>query len=180
MALKIGGKVIDGPKEGLLVLPRHNGDIAFKFVAILDDEEFQKLCPRPQAPKSMKPGVGIIENTEDPKYKAALEKRGEQRSDWFFIKSIEPSGIEWNNVRLDDCNTWALWREELKEAGFSLQERDRIYLTFLETNTVSDGMVDEARARFLASQQAKALAEASSQATELPSSASGEPASAGA
>lgn len=179
MALKIGGKVIDGPKQGLLVLPRPDGDIAFKFIAVLDDEEFQKLCPRPNPPKTMKPGVGIIENTEDPKYKAALEARGEFRSDWFFLKSSEPSGIEWNTVKMDDCNTWAKWREELKEAGFNMQERDRIYVTFLETNTVSDSMVDEARARFLASQQAKALGEVSSLITVLPSSESGVPVNAG-
>lgn len=179
MALKIGGKVIDGPKEGLMVLPRTNGDIAFKFVAILDDEEFQKLCPYPQAPKSMKPGVGIIENTEDPKYKAALSARGEQRANWFFLKSIEPTGIEWNQVKLDDCTTWHLWREELKEAGFNPQERDRIYVTFLETNTVSDDMVNEARARFLALQQAKALDAALSPITELQSLESGKPASDG-
>ena len=179
MALKIGGKVINGPKEALLVLPRPDGDIPFKFVAVLDDEEFNKLCPRPTAPKSMKPGVGIVENTEDPKYKAAIEARGEQRADWFFLKSIEPSAIEWNKVKLDDCNTWKLWREELKEAGFNMQERDRIYVTFLETNSVSDSMVDEARARFLASQQAKASVEASSLTTVLPTTESGVPASVG-
>lgn len=173
MALKIAGKVIDGPKEALLVLPRQDGDIAFKFIAVLDDDEFQKLCPRPQPPKVMKPGVGIIENVEDPKYKEALNQRGELRSDWFFLKSIAPSSVEWNKVKLEDCNTWALWREELKEAGFNMQERDRIYVTFLETNTVSDGMLDEARARFLASQQAKALAEVLSQTTEKQSSESG-------
>ncbi len=179
MALRIGGKVINGPKEALLVLPRPDGDIPFKFVAVLDDEEFTKLCPRPTPPKSMKPGVGIIENTEDPKYKAALEARGEQRADWFFLKSIEASAIEWNQVKLDDCNTWKFWRDELKEAGFNMQERDRIYVTFLETNSVSDSMVDEARARFLASQQAKASDALSSQDTVLPSTASGEPANAG-
>lgn len=178
--MKIAGKVINGPKEGLLVLPRHDGDIAFKFIAVLDDEDFQKLCPRPQPPKSMKPGIGIVENVEDPKYKAAVDARGEMRGDWFFLQSIKPSDIEWTKVKLDDPTTWALWREELKEAGFNMQERDRIYVTFLETNTVSDGMVDEARARFLASQQAKALADPSSLTTGLPSSESGVPASDGA
>jgi hypothetical protein len=177
--MKIAGKVINGPKEALLVLPRQDGDIAFRFVAVLDDDDFQKLCPRPTPPKSMKPGVGIIENVEDPKYKAAVEERGELRSDWFFLQSIKPSEIEWEMVKLDDPSTWKLWREELKKAGFNMQERDRIYVTFLETNTVSDGMVDEARARFLASQQAKALAEVSSQTTGQPSSESGVPANVG-
>lgn len=179
MALKIGGKIVDGPKQALLVLPRPDGDIPFKFVAVLDDEEFIKLCPRPVAPKSMKPGIGIIENTEDPKYKAAVEARGEQRADWFFLKSIEPSAIEWNKVKMEDCTTWANWREELKEAGFNMQERDRIYVTFLETNSVSDSMVDEARARFLASQQAKASVDPLSLTTVLLSSESGKPASDG-
>ena len=159
MPLKIGGKVIDGPKKILLVLPRQDGDIPFEFVAVTDAEPFEKLYPKPKAPRKSVTGVGIVENLEDPKYIEQLEKRGEARQNWFFLESIKPSQIEWVTVDLGNCETWGNWRNDLKDAGFSEQERDRIWVTFLQTNVVSDYMVEEARSRFLAIRQAKLSAE---------------------
>lgn len=179
MALKIKGRVVDGPKVTFIVIPRQDGDIPFTFVSIQNDDDFDKLCPIPKAPRTQKTGVGIIENTEDPGYKKKLEARGNKRADWFFLNSIKPSEIEWTKVKLDDPETWHLWREELKEAGFSTAEQDYIYDSFLKTNTLSQAMVDEARLRFLASQALAQLDAASYQASEQESSASGSPASDG-
>jgi hypothetical protein len=155
MPLKIGGVEIKGPKTALLVIPRENQDIALKFVAVTDDAEYDLLVPMPIPPKVMKVGVGTIENYEDTNYKAALKRRGEYREDWYFLESIKPSKIEWETVKAENPETWKNWREEFKTAGFSVLEINTIYATFLETNVLSDKMLDEARLRFLASQQAE-------------------------
>lgn len=180
MPIRIGGKTIDGPKQILLVLPRGDqGDIVFKFVAVLDTTDFDKLYPEPKPPTTMKVGVGLIENVEDPKYKAALEKRGQMRHDWFFLQSIKPSDIEWERVKLDDPTTWGLWEEELKEAGFSVSEVTRIRNTFLECNLVTDQMVSEARLRFLHGLAEARLAELPYPTSAQANTATGSPANDG-
>jgi hypothetical protein len=178
--LRIGGKTIDGPKQILLVLPRGDqGDVVFKFTAVLDTADFDKLCPEPKAPTTMKVGIGLIENVEDPKYKAALEKRGQLRHDWFFLQSVKPSDIEWTRIKMDDPSTWNLWETELKDAGFSVSEVSRIRNTFLECNIVSDEMVAEARLRFLHGLAEVALAKQPSLTSALENTDTGEPANAG-
>lgn len=179
MALKIAGKVIEGPKATFIVVPRQDGGIPFRFISVQNDDDFDKLCPMPKPPRVKRTGVGIVENTEDSGYKAKLEARGSKRADWFFLTSSKPSNIEWETVKADDPETWHLWRKELEDAGFSLAERDVIYNAFLETNTLTQGMVDEARLRFLASVAVAQLDEASFQASALENTESGLPASDG-
>lgn len=180
MALRIKGRVVDGPKMTFIVIPRQDGDIPFTFVSIQNDDDFDKLCPMPKPPRTHKTGVGVVENTEDENFKKKLQAHGSLRADWFFLNSIRPSEIEWEKVKLNEPETWKLWREELTEAGFSVAERDAIYKAFLETNTLTQAMVDEARLRFLASQALAQLDAASSQVSEPVNTESGSPANDGA
>lgn len=180
MAITIGGKVVDGPKQVIIALPRGDqGDIGFIFIAVLDDSEFEKLCPVPKPPVSIKTGVGRIENVEDPGYRAAVERRGSFKADWFFLNSIRPSQIEWQTVKMNDMHTWENWRKELRDSGFSVAECNRLWETFLDVNTVSDQMVQEARLRFLVSQAADSLAKLQPQISEHQNTESGELASVG-
>lgn len=151
MPLKIGGKIISGPKTTLLVVPREDGDIAFRFIAVTDDSTFDQVYPRPKPPRSMKVGVGIIEKTDDPGYINALEKREASRTDWFFLESIKPSAVEWATVDYKNPETWKNWRQDLKDAGFSVPEVNLIFNAFIEANMLTDDMLKEARERFLAS-----------------------------
>jgi hypothetical protein len=153
--MKIGGRAIDcGPKTIEIFIPRGEfGDIQFKFIGVIDDDEFDKLYPIPEPPRSMKVGVGTVMNVEDPTYKAQLANRGAARQDWFFLKSIAPSNIEWDTVKLEDFSTWGNWREDLKKAGFSVSEISTLYNAFAEANVITDSMIKEARQRFLAFQQ---------------------------
>jgi hypothetical protein len=159
MALKIGGRTIDGPKRKTLVLPRDDGDIVFHFVAVNDDAEFEILCHHPKAPRLWRAGEGNISDTKDANYLKQVEIFTEQRANWYFLKSIETSNIEWTTVKLDDPTTWHLWRDEMKNAGFSVNEVNTIFQAFLDTNVVTDTMLKEARNRFLAEQAAKELSE---------------------
>lgn len=152
MPLKIGGKIISGPKSNLLVIPRQDGDIAFRFIAVTDDSQFDLVYPRPKPPRSMRVGVGIVEKTDDPGYLGQLELREASRTDWFFLESIKPSAIEWETVDYKIPSTWKNWRQDLKSAGFSIPEINLIFSTFVDTNMLTEEMLKEARERFLASQ----------------------------
>jgi hypothetical protein len=156
--MKIGGKSPNGPKIIELYIPRTDDVILFKFVGVTDDSEFHKLYPEPSPPKTMKVGIGIVENVEDANFKEQLLKREIAKKDWFFLKSVSPSNIEWDTVKLDDFETWGNWKIDLKNAGFSVPEVNTIYAKFWEANTLSEDMLAEARQRFLASQQEVQLA----------------------
>lgn len=153
MPLKIGGIEIAGPKTKLLVIPRDGFDIPFKFVAVTDDTLFETLCPPIEVPKVLKPGQGKVEDPSNLGYQAKVVERGNRRESWYVIQSLRPSNIEWVTVKADDPSTWTNWRQDLRDAGFSVLEINTLYATFLETNMVTDEMLSEARNRFLASQQ---------------------------
>lgn len=153
MPLVIGGKLADGPKKKLLVIPRDSGDIVFHFVAIIDDDAFDALVPAPIAPRMFVTKLQqTINNIEDPDYKQRMVDRFAIRQDWFFLNSVAPSNIEWERVKLEDPSTYSHWRGELKDAGFSINEVNTIWGTFMECNVLSEDMMNEARNRFLASQ----------------------------
>lgn len=155
--MKVNGTVLDKPKEILLVLPREPKDLIFKFRAVVDYSEFEKLCPMPTPPKLKKPG-GVVElNMNDEVYKAAVSNYAERQTHYQFLKSISATeGLEWSKVKMDDPNTWQYWRDEIREAGFSMGEQNAIWSHFVRANNLSQELIDEARTRFLASQQVEA------------------------
>lgn len=174
--MKIGGRLIDGPKKVTLVLPRDEGDIVFNFVAVVDDSEFEKRFPVPEPPKVWKVKEQLhFFNTDDPSYKAQIRERIKIKNAWVFLESIKGSNIEWDLVKPDDPSTWDLWDKDLKQAGFSINEVNTIYEYFTRANMVTEGMLDEARNRFLASRAPVPPAVPSSTSTALPSTGTGEP-----
>lgn len=153
MPLVIGGKVAEGPKKKLLVIPRDTGDFDFHFVAVIDDDAFDSIMPPPIPPRTFVTKLQrTVDNVEDENYKRQVQDRLSIRQDWIFLKSIEPSSIKWEQVRFEDPSTYFFWRKELKDAGFSINEVNTIWNTFLECNVLSESMLDEARNRFLACQ----------------------------
>lgn len=154
MSLKIGGRTVEGPKQGLLVLPRDDGDIVFRFIGITDDSEFEKICPAPKPPriKDIKKGQ-TYDNVEDPNFKKKREEWANIKMAWYFLKSSAPSNIEWPSVNMEDSSTYQNYKKDLVEAGFTVGEVNTIYGKFIEVNMVTDDMLTEARNRFLASQE---------------------------
>lgn len=151
--MKVGGVPIDGPKQVILVLPREKGDLVFKFIAVSDDEEFDKLFPAPEPPKTfLTEKQATVSDFNDADYKRRTVEHRKARNAWVFLKSIEPSNIEWDTVKMNDPNTFDLWDKDFRKAGLSINEINRIWAAFNEANIVSDEMLDEARSRFLASQ----------------------------
>lgn len=179
--MKLHGVKISGPNVETIIIPRGDGaPIVLKAQAVLDMDEFNRLCPMPEAPMKMIKGGARVPNTEDPHFLAAAEDVGKKRIAFMLVKSLEVTpGLEWDTVKLNEPSTWLNYNEELKESGFSDVEVNRIIAGVMAANCLSDDKIDEARQRFLASEEALA-ATSLSQTAELSSGQSGLPASASA
>lgn len=151
--MKIGGVEVQGPCEEVLVLPRLTGDIAFRARAVLDMDMFNKLVPEPQAP-GIRTKDGFRPNVKDENYMKMLEHYAEQKLSYIIIKSLEPSEIEWDKVKLEDPGTWHGWTEELKTAGISDIECNRIVGCVMMANSLDEAKLRQARENFLRGQEA--------------------------
>jgi hypothetical protein len=151
--MKIAGKQLRGPNVEVLVIPRSAGDIVFKCQAVLDEDEFNKLCPLPKPPEVIRPGGVKSFDVTDPDFQKLLGEWGEQKTHWLVLKSLEATpDLEWENVKMGDPSTWKNYQEELKSAGFSSPEISRIVRLVSSANGLDQRKIDEATERFLAGQ----------------------------
>jgi len=172
--MKIGGKEIGGLHEELLVLPRGEDQVVFKARAVADMDEFEKICPEPKAPGRLTKD-GFVPNTKDENYKKMVDHYGDQRLAYMCILSLEPSDIEWEKVDIANPKTWRHWKEELKAAGITEIETNRIVQTVMRANSLDEAKLDEARATFVRGLEEQAEASSGLQA-EPETTPSGEPA----
>lgn len=151
MGLKIGGVVVAGPAEEVLVLPRPlTGDIVIKARAVLDMSLFDALCPAPKPPAILRRGNTQHEgNFEDAGYLALLDKHSQMRFAFICVQSLKPSEIEWQTVKDDSPSSWKNWITEMAEAGVSSLEIQRIVNCVLQANSLDDSKLKEARELFL-------------------------------
>ena len=162
------------PKEEILVLPRGDQQIVFRAVGLPDYEEFQKLCPEPKPPGKLTKD-GWVPNEDDANYKSLQESHGKKRLAWMVVTSLEPSQIEWDSVDPANPSTWTNWETDMKEAGLSQVECNRVMGLVLQANCLDEEKLKKARAVFQLGQQ---LTNASSgRPGEPESTPSGEPAS---
>jgi hypothetical protein len=111
-------------------------------------KEFEEACPIPKPPtKTTKDGIEPIVN--DPTYKLNLEKYAERRMSYTVLKSLEPSEIEWETVFMDNPKTWPNWETELRAAGFSDIEVQRMTMCVLQANSLDESKLKAAREVFL-------------------------------
>jgi hypothetical protein len=61
------------------------------------------------------------------------------------IRSLLPSQIEWDTVQLDNPSTWANWDSDLKSAGLSEMECNRVLALVLEANCLDEAKLRKAR-----------------------------------
>jgi hypothetical protein len=150
MALRIGGQEISGPSEQVLVIPRANGpDIIITARAVLSMEDFDRFVPQPQAKRAWVKGKGNVLMTDDPGFVKEMETYGEKRFAFMAVKSLEPSEIEWQTVKMEDPSTWVNWTKELQDAGLSEVEVQRIVVCVMQANSLDESKLEEARAAFL-------------------------------
>lgn len=147
--MKIGGQeIVDKFPEDILVLPRLTGDIVFRARGVQDMEEFKKMVPEPICPVLLKKGKKV-EDADDPNYLEAVKSYGEKRFAYLVIKSLEPSDIVWDTVDFGKPSTWSGWSEELRKAGLSDIECNRIIALVLNANSLNEARMKEAREAFL-------------------------------
>ena len=66
-----------------------------------DMDEFSKLCPDPKPPV-MLTRQGQKANLNDVGYQQREAEQAKRRWAYIVVKSLEPSQIEWDTVKLDD------------------------------------------------------------------------------
>ncbi len=149
--MKIGGIEAKGPHEELLVLPRGENDLIIRARAVLDMDEFDTICPEPKAP-GRRTKDGWIPNVEDPTYKEIMGGYQSQRLAYMVLRSLEPSLIEWETVKMDDPRTWVNYITDLKNGGLSNVEINRIIVCVMQANALDEKKLEEARKVFLLGQ----------------------------
>ena len=172
--MRIGGLEVKGLNEVILVLPRTQGDIVIKTRAIPSYEEFDKLCPEPKMPVVIT-REGTKNDDMNVDYLKAIARREELRIAYIYVKSLEPSEIEWDTVKLETPSTWPNFRKDFEGAGLSPVEINRIWGAVSEANCLSEDKLEAARARFLLG-AGKDQKRSSSPITEPANTQSGEPA----
>lgn len=149
--MKIGGVEVKGLCEEILVLPRLDGDIVIRARAVTDLETFEKMCPAPVAP-GIRTRDGFKPNLKDENYMQLQANYIAQKLAYICLKSLEPSEIEWTNVKLEDPSTWKDWQDELKAAGISEIECNRIVACVMQANALDEDKLKTARDVFLRGQ----------------------------
>ncbi len=152
--MKIQGKKIEGSNVVLCIIPRDNAeDIIFKCAAVLNMDDFNKLCPSPKIPTKMIKGGKIVEDIEAPAYKAQMNDYATKRISFMILKSLQATeGLEFETVSMSDHTTWENYQKELKDSGFSDVEVMRIVNAVMTANCLNENKIEEARTAFLASQ----------------------------
>jgi len=150
--MKISGKRISEPKERIVVIPRDSGDIVFKAKAVLDFDEFDKMCPEPEVPFIRYSGKEPVPNPNSEDYKKQMNEWATKKMNYIILKSLSATeGLEWENVNLSLPETWENLFDELKES-FSAIEINEILKIVNSANGLSEETIKEATDNFLASQ----------------------------
>ena len=147
--MKIGG--VDPttlPVEEVLVLPRGDEQVVFRATGVKDLVEFNRLCPPPQPPAKLTKD-GPVADTDDPDYQVASMAYQRRKTAYIVLNSLAPSEIEWDSVALDNPSTWLNWEDDLKKAGFSQMECNRILSLVLQANCLDEKKLEKARRLFL-------------------------------
>jgi len=146
------------------------------FVRGVDSlDEFRGLVPKPKPSQGVwTKDKGWTQDEMSPAYIDSMRVYLQMRWDWQTIKTLEPSNIEWERVRLHEPKTWKHVHEELRE---TLSENEYILVMekVEEANTLNKDMLEENRETFFREREAQQRA-ATSQSGEVESTQSGEPA----
>lgn len=154
--MKFHGKKLTTCNVEYVVIPRPDGDIPFICKAVLDFDEFEKLCPFPKPPTRKIKGGIEMPNFEDPGYKAQIKDRGQLKLYFTILKSLrDTEGLEWETVELSNPKTWKNIEVELKESGFNQYEVEHIITGVLTANCLDERMMERARENFMTELEAR-------------------------
>jgi hypothetical protein len=173
--MKIGGKIVAGGHEVVLILPRGTDDqIVIRAQAVTDLDTFYTICPEPKPPGKLTKN-GWEPNLKDENYQIVHSRHLSQRIAYLVIQSLEPSKIEWDTTDINNPRTWTNYIDDFKSAGLTGIEINRIIGAVMEANSLDEVKLEQAREIFLRGQRLE-QENSSSQQVELPTTPSGEPA----
>jgi len=151
--MKLGGRKLSNNNLEIVVIPRNDGDLVFKFRPVLSTESFDKLVKLPDIP-IITDAQGTRSLPDDPEYRKNVLAYINLKSQWMFLDSISATeGLEWETVDIGNSKTWALYTDELREAGLTEIEAQMLSRAFEKVNSLNESHLEEARNRFLASLQ---------------------------
>jgi hypothetical protein len=167
-------KVVFGP----LVFKRGEGQfLAFYAQPVWSYDEFDQLCPTPENKNFVFTREGKKVDDDSPAFRVQLKEYALRKWSWLVLKTLEPSKIEWDQVKEDDPKTWGLVEKELQES-LAVFEFNKLMDLVDEANAMSDEKLEaNAETFFQIAAQGAALATESSQNGEPVSIKSGDPAS---
>lgn len=143
------------PNEHILVLPRGEQDsIVFRARGIPNMEEFDALVPYPKPPGKLTKD-GWVPMDDDPNYRETLKHYANRKYAYLVIRSLEPTEIEWDTVKLEHPGTWINWESDLKKNGFVPAECNLIFNLCLQANALDETKIEKARQVFLRGLQNK-------------------------
>lgn len=153
--MKLGGRKLTNNNLELVVIPRNqDGDLVFKFKPVLSFDDFDKLVKLPEVP-IITDAQGTRALNDDPIYRKQVGEYIAVKTAWMFLTSISATeGLEWENVDIGNPKTWQGYSDELQASGITEIEAAMLNRGFEKVNSLNESHLDEARSRFLASQQA--------------------------
>ena len=175
--MKIGG--IDPttlPIEVFLVLPRGDQEIVFRAHPVPSMDEFEALCPRPNAAGQNDPRRLGADGGRP--HLPAAHVRLEPDAARLHGRQVAGAQPESSGIRSTRPipSTWKNWSTDLRNGGLSDIECQRVMNLVLEANCLDEAKLKKAREVFLAGQEAKPAS--SGLPTEPQNTPSGAPASA--
>ena len=157
--MKIAGKKIEGLNEEHIFIPRGETEIHLIARAVVDFEEFDRLCPQPKTRKMRGRDGKVTDRPNDSQYDLAMDQWGKKKIGYLVVKSLAATpDLEFETVNINDSDTYGQWQNELYEAGFSEAEIARVLNGVMIACGLDESKVEAARKRFLTGRQEEALA----------------------
>jgi hypothetical protein len=153
--MKLFGNKVEASYIETLVIPRGEQQYVFRMRPLTkdDDEEFDRLCPRPIPTTWTLPGGGTETDTNSKEYLENMLKYRKYRSDFLMLKSLDATeGLEWESVKTEDIASWGNIDDELRDSGFLDTEIIMLFNKIIEVNGLSSDKIEKATKTFLATQ----------------------------
>lgn len=152
--MKIKGKQVTNDNLEIVVIPRKDGPLIFKFRPVIDFAEFDNYVKEPVPPTITKAGGDSFLDYEDATYKIRRMEYFVLKQNWMFYQSmLATDDLEFDTIKANDPSTYNNIDSELESAQFAVVEKNLLYQAFQSANSLNETKLNEARESFLATTQ---------------------------
>ncbi len=150
--MKINGLIIEGPRPEVIVIPKNGVEYVFKAAPVLSFKPFEDMCPVPNPPEIIKKGGAKSYDFEDKTYNDAIIEWAGRKNSWMILESLKATeGLEWDEVKEGDPETWSNYRTELAKCFTDPEIVQIINIVHIACG-LNQEKIEEATARFLATE----------------------------